>query len=422
MGSKKSKSNSRTGTDIITDMKAVKSEQRPLSSKRTPSVAYRVGETDAINRVLAEVEYQGEKRVRAGFNEITFTGGVLNCFLMVYVFGAFPQHFWILYLIEASVLFPLKTMHLVKNKPLNQIYYYFDFCWIMNFIGVVVMLILVMTSSSNIISEQVRKELFLSFFGISCGPILGACIVLSFIAVIFHDVVSMTSVFIHIYPPILLYVLRWNAQEVRDAWPRIFDLDYEKEIQFFSSDRFLGTVFGNTLMLYMIWFVPYVIWQLFIGLDLPRSTRKTLLKDGTPAPTKYDTVYHSNLRDGMYVLAGDLLWNRDKETSLQHIATNDFELRDFYVYMGGHLLMSILSMIVLAYLCFLSKYVHGTILICLVILCTYRGAKRYTYYSTQMYSNVIRKNFADEILREDYGSVDDSSTAAATTSGVKTDA
>lgn len=384
-----------------------KSEQRPLSPKRTPSQAYRSGESDAVNRVLAEVEYQGQKRVRSGYNEVNFTGGVLNCFLMIFIFGAFPQHFWILYLAEAFFLLPFKTMHLMKNKPLNQIYYFFDFCWIMNFMGVLVLLLLVATSSTNLISEEVRKQLFLSFFGIACGPLLGACIVLPFVAVIFHDVVSMTSLFIHIYPPILLYVLRWNAKEVHDAWPQIFDLDYEKEIQFFSSERFVGTVFGNTFILYMIWFVPYVLWQLFIGLDLPRTTRKTLLSDGvTPAPTKYDTVYHVTLRGGLVVTAGKLLWNRDKETSLQQAATNDFELRDFVVYMAMHLIQSVLSMVVLAYLCFLSKYVHATMLICLVVLCTYRGAKRYTYYSTQMYSNVIRKNFADEIQREDYGTVD----------------
>ena len=63
-----------------------KSEQHPLSPKRTPSQAYRSGESDAVNRVLAEVEYQGQKRVRSGYNEFNFTGGVLNCFLMIFIF------------------------------------------------------------------------------------------------------------------------------------------------------------------------------------------------------------------------------------------------------------------------------------------------------------------------------------------------
>jgi len=118
-----------TTTTKTSNMKGaeVKTEQHPLSPKRTPSQAYRSGESDAVNRVLAEVEYQGQKRVRSGYNEVNFTGGVLNCFLMIFVFGAFPQHFWILYLAEAFFLLPLKTMHLMKNKPLNQIYYFFDF-------------------------------------------------------------------------------------------------------------------------------------------------------------------------------------------------------------------------------------------------------------------------------------------------------
>ena len=73
-----------------------KGEQECLSEEIAK--AYRYGSSSAIRKVLAEVEDQAEKRIRAGFDETNFTLGVLNAILIAYLFGAFPQHFWILYL------------------------------------------------------------------------------------------------------------------------------------------------------------------------------------------------------------------------------------------------------------------------------------------------------------------------------------
>jgi hypothetical protein len=68
------------------------------------------------------------------------------------------------------------------------------------------------------------------------------------------------------------------------------------------------------------------------------------------------------------------------------------------VYLVVHFLLAMTSVVVLAYPCYLSKYAHGTFLIILLIACTWRGAKRYTYYSTAMYSRIIRSKFNDQLL------------------------
>lgn len=94
---------------------------------------------------------------------------------------------------------------------------------------------------------------------------------------------------------------------------------------------------------------------------------------------------------------GNVLWKRPKELSLQQVKTNEFEMRDFLFYMGWHLFSGVMSVITMAYPCFINRYVHGAFLWVMAALCTYRGSKRYTYYSTQMYSRIIRKQFADEI-------------------------
>jgi hypothetical protein len=360
---------------------------------RTPSVAYREGTKEAIERVLEEVEEQALKRVRDGFSEVNFTIGVLNCFFILTMFNVYPQHLWIVYIAEAFFLFPAKFRCLIKAKPLNQAFYYLDLCWFMNILGVIALALLFLGKER--ISDDLRKQLFLGAYGTACGPLLGATATLPFVSLVFHHLESMTSVFIHFYPPLLFYILRWKVDAVQEAWPDAFDLDYE--IVFWPQGSFTGCVFGNTMIFYLCWFIPYFFWQLFYGLDLPRSERRTKLPDGSPAPAVYDTVYHANMRNGLCVMIGEVLWKRPKEVSLDHVKTNDFEMRDFLFYMGWHFFSGLLSTILMAYPCYLSRYTHAAFLWILATLCTFRGSKRYTYYSTKMYARIIRKHFANEI-------------------------
>ena len=367
------------------------------------AVAYREGSEEAVRNVLAEVEKQAERRIKSGFGEVNFTLGVINAIAIVYMFAAYPQHFWILYIIEAIILTALKFSLLIRNKPLNQALYYLDFCWIMNFIGIIALITLF--AGKNEVSDVYRKHLFLAAYGISCGPLLGSTTVLNFVALIFHDVTSMTSVFIHVYPTLLLYNLRWRSDAIVEAWPNTFELDYD--VIFFPGGKnqtpFLDSVFGNTILLYLAWFAIYTVWQLLIGLDLPRSTRHRKLSNGESAPPMYDTVFHSTMRQGLVITMGKIMWNRSIEESKRQASKSDFETRDFVVYMFFHLLASTTAILVLAYPCSLSPYVHGTFHIVLAITVTWRGAKRYTYYSTAMYSNLIRKQFLNSDEEKDEG-------------------
>mmetsp|Transcript_17281 Transcript_17281/g.19992 ORF Transcript_17281/g.19992 Transcript_17281/m.19992 type:complete len:431 (+) Transcript_17281:34-1326(+) len=372
-------------------------KERPAMEQvitRTPSVAYRQGTKEAIQKVLEEVELQAANRVKDGFSEVNFTLGVLNCFFVLFMFNVYPENFWIVYIFEALFLFPAKFRFMIRAKPLNQAFYYLDFCWCMNFLCVIGLLALF--AAKDQIPDEVRKHLFLAGYGAACGPLLTATISLPFVSLVFHHLESITSVFIHFYPPLMFYILRWNADEVKETWPGSFNLDYE--VVFWpSKDGFMGTVYGNTFILYMLWYVPYLLWQLFIGLDLPRAARRKKLKDGTPAPAVYDTVFHANMRNGLCLDIGKKIWKRPKELSMEQIKTNHFEIRDFALYMSWHFIAANLSMIMLAYPCYLSKYVHAFLLWFMAVICTYRGAIRYTYYSTKMYGRIIRKQFENEI-------------------------
>jgi len=364
-----------------------------LDQPKTHSAAYRLGTSTAIQNVLSQLDLEALKRVKSGFNELTFTLGVINSFFILFIFTVFPQHFWLLYLAEALILLPAKLIQNIRAVP-NQGLYFLDFCWIMNFFGILILLILMF--GAGVVPHYWLKLIFLSAYGVSCGPLLGSNIILPFVAFIFHDVGTMTGLFIHMYPPLLLYVMRWKTAEVLEAWPNTFPLDHE--VEFFPSldGSFIESVFGATIIVYSVWLALYTIWQLLVGLHLPKNGGK------------FDTVYHSTMRQGLCVEIGNRLWKRPEELSKEHCRTNEFELRDFGVYVMGHAIAVFTSLFLLAYPCSLSKYVHGSILVICTIICTWRGAKRYTYYSTTMYSELIQKHFAAELHQEmtSYGSVD----------------
>mmetsp|Transcript_5776 Transcript_5776/g.12174 ORF Transcript_5776/g.12174 Transcript_5776/m.12174 type:complete len:477 (-) Transcript_5776:963-2393(-) len=380
----------------------------PTAARRTPSLAFREGEAETVRKVLDKVDATSSKRMREGFNERNFTAGVLNSFFIFFCLGRFPEHFWILYFVETVIFIPTKFVSMVKAKPLCEALYYLDLCWFLNFAGMLALFAFPFTFLFDIdIPEEWRREVYLAAVGAACGPLLGATLVLPFVAFLFHDSRTMTGLFIHLLPPILTYCFLWHADEIREAWPNVFHLDYLSNIKFFpDSGPFflpgtgLGTVAGNGMALYFGWFVPYTVWMLAVGLDLPRTTRRSRQRDGTPRPPRYDTVFHSTVRGGLCILIGKACWGRPKSISIQQMENNDFELRDFAVYMMAHATAAVSSIYILAYPCFTSKNAHLCIIAGLIILCVHRGSKRYTYYSTAMYGRLIRTNFEDLIAED----------------------
>jgi hypothetical protein len=70
---------------------------------------------------------------------------------------------------------------------------------------------------------------------VSCGTLIGANIALPFVACLFHDVNTMTGLFIHIMPPMVMYTFMWNSSAIRAAWPGVFNLTYVENLRFFSE-------------------------------------------------------------------------------------------------------------------------------------------------------------------------------------------
>lgn len=307
-------------------------------------------------------------------------------------------------MLELLYLFPKRFYYSWNTKPLNTILYYLDYCWVMNFILVFV-LFMMLTGWTIQLEESIRFQIFQTMYGVACGPLFFAAIALPFVAAIFHDYRTMTGMFIHILPIVILYTVVWHTAEIQEAYPHIVDLSYMDQIIFLPEVKFfilpcthLGTVAGNTLALYVAWWVPYIIFQTLIGIKLPRKNRKD--KNGNAIVPKYDTVFQSTLRGGLCAVIGTVCWKRPLSVSQREMADDDYELRDLYVYMSGHAVGIYLSVFFLAYPCYRSQEVHATALVFLTILAVGRGARRYTYYVIDMYGKSIRKEFAAELKQQ----------------------
>ena len=176
--------------------KETQKEPRAIHPYRRESKinAYNKGKKEVFLEVLDQIDMiQSTTRKEKGFKEWKFAFGLVNCLLVAYVFGSHPEHFWILYAMETSFWMIYKFRGMYSAKPLSEVLYYLDFCWVMNALNVmifVVMIVLDTQLSTDIMPIEVREKVFMACFGVFCGPIFVAAMVLPFVAFLFHDVNS----------------------------------------------------------------------------------------------------------------------------------------------------------------------------------------------------------------------------------------
>lgn len=384
-----------TAPSLGTESAGSQRQRRNSMLKSSLLNTFSAAEEHTVLKVLKEIETIQERHQTRGFKEINFTMGVANCFFTAYAFGRYPEHFWLIYLLQSLYFIPRKLWNGVRAKPLNETLYLLDFCWTMN-CSTVLVLLLLMRPTMFALPYQARHFLALGSIGIACGPLLGATGLLPFVAFIFHDLNTMTNVVIHALPPMVIYTLRWHSDEIREAWPNVFRLQNLENLDFFPPEMGpfflpgtgLESIAGTAVLIYFMWFIPYTSWMLLVGLDLPRKDRDK--------PPVYDTVFHTFWRVGACQTCGNLIWKRPVAVSQQQMKDDHYEVRDFLVYMAMHAVMVLTSIPTLAYACNSNKHVHAALIFVVLFISIHRGSQRYTYYSTKMYSQVIRKAFLDK--------------------------
>ena len=188
---------------------------------------FKKGEVETVRRIIDHIEVVSLKRSAEGFNKVNFSIGVLNCFFICWILGAYPEHIWLVYLIESFYMIPRKFYNMWRAKPLNQALYYLDFCWFTNFITMATLTYIVISGIFGLeLNAGFREVMFKCAMGVFCGVLACANIALPFVACLFHDVNTMTGLFIHLMPPVVMYTFVWHHDKIVEAWPSLFDFSY----------------------------------------------------------------------------------------------------------------------------------------------------------------------------------------------------
>ena len=101
---------------------------------------------------------------------------------------------------------------------------------------------------------------------------------------VLHSVLHYTAAFIHLFPPITVWTLRWHAEEVDRAWPGVFS-------SYRLTDLNWIQVLTPAWTCYLLWWVCFTAWMLLHG------------RHQSKADTGFDTVYHATCRSNK-ALAG----------------------------------------------------------------------------------------------------------------------
>lgn len=202
-------------------------------------VAYQNGQRDSYLAVLDEIDKIGHSQASKGLKNINFTFGLMNCLVVAYMFGAHPEHFWIVYALETTFWTSFKFVGMIQAKPLSEVLYYLDFCWVMNVLAIVTVSFLILIGDH--MNTSFRAGLFMAGYGIYCGPVFLAAMALPFVAFLFHDVNTMANLIIHLVPSMQMYVLRWHAAELYTTWPNMF-----RSLQLMHQETEFGTSLSSS--------------------------------------------------------------------------------------------------------------------------------------------------------------------------------
>ncbi|EWM23149.1 Protein of unknown function DUF2838 [Nannochloropsis gaditana] len=146
---------------------------------------------DEMKRVRDHIR---EPPVARRLDKLAFTFGVLNLTVSEFMLIKFPHVFWAWYMAVIPVLVFFRIPH---YRSLKWGFFLLDFCY---FVQVLCILQLyAFPSNCNLL-----KSIFL----LANGPLAFAVPVWRN-SLVFHDLEKITSLYIHVYPGLLLYALRW---------------------------------------------------------------------------------------------------------------------------------------------------------------------------------------------------------------------
>ncbi|KAI8078202.1 uncharacterized protein B0P05DRAFT_542921 [Gilbertella persicaria] len=177
-------------------------------------------------------------------DKISFVVGVGNACVAPALALRYPSLIPSYYSVELIILLVLRTV-IYRSKRWH--YFIFDLCY---FVNAMTMLFLWLYPNS--------LGLFYASYFLTNGPVAWAIITWRN-SLVFHSLDKVTSVFIHIFPPLVMYCIRWMPELQRDMY-----CDNQPFVIAYRATRYpaLSTPSMPSLYDVMVYStVAYIIWQ-----------------------------------------------------------------------------------------------------------------------------------------------------------------
>ena len=172
--------------------------------------------------------------------KVSFISAVLNVFISGYLIGACPQYFYYWFTIQFCYFMPIRYITYHRKG-----YHYFlaDLCYFVNILSLL-----------SIWAFPQSKRLFIAAYCLAYGN-NAVAIAMWRNSLVFHSLDKVTSLFVHIMPPVTLHCIvhLTPATTLVHRFPAVFQMKHSMP----------GSPEHYTLLGMLIWAtVPYAVWQI----------------------------------------------------------------------------------------------------------------------------------------------------------------
>jgi len=150
-----------------------------------------------------------------------------------------------MYMWYTALIFPLLAIRFAMYHRMKWHFFMLDFCYLCQFL-----LLFYLFGQQYIFPAEKSSALFKLVFGLSTGPLAWGTVVWKN-KLVFHDLDKLTSVFIHVYPPLVTYCLRW--------YPRAGDFHTICGSEENSCELSFREGLMNPFYLYVYWQIAYYV-------------------------------------------------------------------------------------------------------------------------------------------------------------------
>jgi hypothetical protein len=212
--------------------------------------------------------------------KLSFISSVLNIFISGYLIGAWPAGFYYWFTLQVAYFMPIRyfTYH---RKGYH--YFLFDLCYFVNLLTML-----------TIWAFPRSKRLFISTYCLAYGN-NAVAIAMWRNSMVFHSLDKVTSLFIHIMPPVTLHCLvhLTPAEILRDRFPAVYNIKFSEP----------GSPEHYSLSAMITWAtIPYAVWQLSYHFFITVRRREKIAA-GRPTSFTWLRRSYSKTAIGRFVLS-----------------------------------------------------------------------------------------------------------------------